>query len=129
MSDDALDIIAPVMERLDRLTRAVESLVALLKPSDLAAFNQEAHRTAPEQRAAQSGPLDPEPPAPTAPEVFKPFHPWECPVHHSSKHVPAGVSKNTGKPYKAFTSCAERDCRHVADWCRVPGCPDAPPAR
>lgn len=35
---------------------------------------------------------------------------WVCPVHGTSKVVPAGVSKKTGKPYNAFTACGEQGC-------------------
>ena len=118
---NALDIIAPVMERLDKLTIAVEKLVAVLKPSDLAQFNAEAPRIAQEPRQAQSGPVGPEPPfSGPSPEFrqsrdlpaepFAPFPRWSCPVHHSSKVVPAGVSKKTGKPYQAFVVCEEQGC-------------------
>ena len=34
---------------------------------------------------------------------------WQCPVHGTSKVVPAGISKS-GKPYSAFMVCAERGC-------------------
>lgn len=51
---------------------------------------------------------------PAPPEVFPPFRgspaPWECPIHHTSKVVPAGYSERTGKSYDAFTACAERGC-------------------
>ena len=33
-----------------------------------------------------------------------------CPTHGTSKFVPAGTSKRTGKPYEAFWSCTEREC-------------------
>jgi hypothetical protein len=34
-----------------------------------------------------------------------------CPEHNLPwKHVPAGVSKKTGKPYSAFWACAEMGC-------------------
>ena len=34
-----------------------------------------------------------------------------CPEHHLPwKHVPAGVSKKTGKPYNAFWACPEMGC-------------------
>lgn len=35
---------------------------------------------------------------------------WVCPVHGTSKVVPAGVSKRTNKPYDAFVACPERGC-------------------
>lgn len=36
----------------------------------------------------------------------------ECPIHHLPwKHVPAGTSSRTGRPFDAFWSCPERDCR------------------
>lgn len=35
-----------------------------------------------------------------------------CPIHNQPfKLVPAGTSKNTGKPYSAFMACPERGCR------------------
>ena len=100
--NEALDIIAPVMERLDKLTIAVEKLVAVLKPSDLATFHQEAPRTAPEPRQASSGPLDPEPPfpaevlAPSAPIPQVPFPPmqpnWQAGMVHQNGHKPLKVN-------------------------------------
>lgn len=112
MSDDALDIIAPVMERLDRLTRAVESLVALLKPSDLAAFNQEARRTSPEQRAAQGGPLDPEPPYPV-------------PVLAPSAPVPPNIPLKAGDVHTVGHNPLRENNRGLycptkvnGDWCK-----------
>lgn len=35
---------------------------------------------------------------------------WVCPVHGTSKVIPAGVSKKTGRPYEAFTACGETGC-------------------
>jgi hypothetical protein len=35
---------------------------------------------------------------------------WQCPIHHSYKVVPAGISTRTGKPYPAFVVCGERGC-------------------
>lgn len=36
----------------------------------------------------------------------------DCPVHHVAfRHVPAGVSKRTGKSYNAFWSCPEMGCK------------------
>lgn len=35
---------------------------------------------------------------------------WECPVHHTVKVVPAGVSKRTGKSYPAFEVCGSVGC-------------------
>jgi hypothetical protein len=66
MTTDAelLDIVAPLADRLERIAVALEAIQALVKPSDLAAFNASAPRTAPEPRQAQSGPIDPEPPFP-----------------------------------------------------------------
>lgn len=40
----------------------------------------------------------------------KPSGGWVCPVHHTVKTVPAGVSQKTGKPYESFQACPERDC-------------------
>jgi hypothetical protein len=39
---------------------------------------------------------------------------WQCPIHGESKLVPAGVSKRTGNPYKAFWACTVRDCNEKA---------------
>ena len=124
---DALDIIAPLAERLDKLIVAVEKLVVVLRPSDLAAYRQSdplvTGSTAgkPEPQWPTNGPVDPEPPFPgPSPEFrqsrdlpaepFAPFPRWSCPTHHSSKVVPAGVSKKTGKPYQAFVVCGEQGC-------------------
>ena len=118
---DALDIIAPLAERLDKLIVAVEKLVVVLRPSDLATFHAEAPRTAPEPRQSGSGPIDPEPPFPgpsqefrqsrdLPSEPFAAFPRWQCPIHHGSKVVPAGVSKKSGKPYQAFVVCSEPGC-------------------
>jgi len=115
------DLAIAMGERLERIAVALEQIVAYVKPSDLAAFHAEAPRTAPEPRQAQSGPVDPEPPFPgPSPEFrqsrdlpaepFAPFPRWSCPIHHSSKVVPAGVSKKTGKPYQAFVVCNEPGC-------------------
>ncbi len=35
---------------------------------------------------------------------------WVCPVHGLVKEVPAGVSKRTGRRYKAFLACPEPGC-------------------
>ena len=35
---------------------------------------------------------------------------WSCPIHHTVKFVPPGVSKKTGKPYTGFFACAESGC-------------------
>ena len=40
----------------------------------------------------------------------QPPAPWVCPVHGTSRTVPAGVSKKTGKPYDAFIACNEFSC-------------------
>ena len=120
------DIGIAIGVQLERIAVALEQIVAYVKPSDLAAFNAEAPRTAPEPRQPQSGPVDPEPPFPgPSPEFrqsrdlpaepFAPFPRWSCPIHHSSKVVPAGVSKRTGAKYEAFVACSE------------PGCNEKPP--
>ena len=120
------DLAIAMGERLERIAVALERIEAWLKPSDLATFHQEAARTAPEPRQAQSGPIDPEPPFPgPSPEFrqsrdlpaepFAAFPRWQCPVHHGSKVVPAGVSRKTGKPYSEFIACSE------------PGCNEKPP--
>jgi len=48
--------------------------------------------------------------ATTVPEPT-PTTPWLCPVHRTSKIVPAGTSRATGKTYTAFWACTERDCQ------------------
>jgi hypothetical protein len=35
---------------------------------------------------------------------------WVCPIHDDSKIVPAGVSRRTGKAYKAFWACPVAGC-------------------
>lgn len=35
---------------------------------------------------------------------------WACPVHGVSRLVPPGISKKTGKPYKAFYACSIAGC-------------------
>src|ERR1035437_1606390 len=75
---ELLDIVAPLADRLERIAVALEAIQALVKPSDLAAFNASAPRTAPHEQtsatgfgspgittaAHTSGPIDPEPPFP-----------------------------------------------------------------
>lgn len=39
---------------------------------------------------------------------------WLCPVHRRSKVQPAGVSKKSGKPYRAFWACTEPGCDETA---------------
>lgn len=53
------------------------------------------------------------PPATVAPERHdKPV----CGVHQKEMEFrPAGVSKRTGKPYRAFYGCPERDCKVTKD--------------
>ena len=35
-----------------------------------------------------------------------------CPFCQSAlKHIPAGISKKTGKPYSEFWSCINKDCK------------------
>ena len=117
------DIGIAIGVQLERIAVALEQIVAYVKPSDLAAFNAEAPRTAPEPRQAQSGPVDPEPPFSGPSPEFRqsrdlsqqpilpptPFLPmeWTCPVHHKVKIVQAGVSK-AGKAYPAFLACPEK---------------------
>jgi hypothetical protein len=63
---------------------------------------------------------------PTAPlpvqQIIPPYQPVTttrvnptCPTHHTSKFVPAGTSKKTGKAYKPFWGCTEMDCRWTQD--------------
>jgi hypothetical protein len=51
-----------------------------------------------------------EPPPSTLHELEGAETGWECPIHHSVKTVPAGVSQKTGKPYSSFQACSERGC-------------------
>ena len=38
--------------------------------------------------------------------------PTICPLcGNSIKYIPAGVSKNSGKPYPEFWACSERECK------------------
>lgn len=38
--------------------------------------------------------------------------PIQCPLCDSAiKHIPAGVSKKSGKPYSEFWACISRDCQ------------------
>jgi hypothetical protein len=38
-----------------------------------------------------------------------------CPEHHTSKMVPGGISKRTGKQYLAFWGCTEMNCKWTQD--------------
>ena len=133
------DLAIAMGERLERIAVALERIEAILKPSDLAAFHRELPSypknnpgpdpkpyLEPALRTATNGPIDPEPPFPgPSPEFrqsrdlpaepFAAFPRWQCPVHHGSKVVPAGVSRKTGKPYSEFVACSE------------PGCNEKPP--
>lgn len=42
--------------------------------------------------------------------TFAPLDTWVCPVHRTSRTVPAGVSKRTGKAYDAFIACGQAGC-------------------
>lgn len=35
---------------------------------------------------------------------------WRCPVHGTSRTVPAGVSKRTGRAFDAFVVCDQQGC-------------------
>lgn len=62
-------------------------------------------------------------PAPT-PGPFAPIGTaWLCPQHGTSRIVPAGVSKKTGRPYSAFLVCGEQGCD------MKPPMPQSAPAR
>ena len=61
---ELLDIVAPLADRLERIAVALEAIQAYMKPSALAAFHQEAPRTAPAEHYLRPGPQDPEPPFP-----------------------------------------------------------------
>ena len=129
------DLAIAMGERLERIAVALERIEAILKPSDLAAFHEHPQNitgsTSPNMvyrvvTSTTNGPVDPEPPFPgPSPEFrqsrdlpaepFAAFPRWQCPVHHGSKVVPAGVSRKTGKPYSEFVACSE------------PGCNEKPP--
>ncbi len=88
----------------ERIAAALEQIALELAESNQAAGYQSApFRAVSVAPVASAGPFPPigggRPPAP-----------WVCPVHHTSKVVPAGVSQKTGRDYDAFTVCAERDC-------------------
>jgi hypothetical protein len=105
---------------LERIATALEQLVLAGIPSEHAAFNAaNPPQTAPAptevhpwdnvplpQTVAAALPYQP----PVAVTTIQAPPPWVCPVHHTSKVVPAGVSKRTGATYKSFLSCTERDC-------------------
>ena len=121
MTDTAelLDLLAPLADRLERIAVALEGLVAIAKPTDLAAFHASAPRTAPEPRQAQSGPSDPEPPypvpvlAPSAPVPQAPFPPmqpnWQAGMVHQNGHNP--LKTNSRGLY-----CATR--MENGEWCK-----------
>jgi hypothetical protein len=132
---DYPDILAETMESrqtqaLERIATALEQLVLAGIPSEHAAFNAAKHDLEPSElppppqvapyTVAAAQPYQ----APVAVTTISSPAPWVCPVHHEVKVVPAGVSKSSGKPYNSFLSCTDRECKHVADRCRVPGCRD-----
>lgn len=63
----------------------------------------------------------------TAPVSASPQTDWRCPTHGRVKHVPAGTSAATGKPYGAFNSCPEFGCDKTQDK-NPEGFPGAAPA-
>lgn len=63
-----------------------------------------------DERSSGGAPQRPAPPSAHAPVVSD----WSCPVHHTYRVVPAGVSKSTGKPYSSFVTCSERGCNEKA---------------
>jgi hypothetical protein len=143
MLDPAGSLELRSVKALERIATALEQMALAQIPADPKGVLQriaEAPRMAPEATAVRGDipPWESAPiglPAPVAgiyqapvqqPQQFQPMAVWQCPVHHASKIVPAGVSKSSGKPYNAFMSCTERECNHVADRCRVQGCPDGP---
>jgi hypothetical protein len=60
--------------------------------------------------AGSTSPASPRPAAASPPPAAAGHSSWMCPDHGSSKVVPAGVSKKTGKPYSAFIACPEQGC-------------------
>jgi len=81
------DLAIAMGERLERIAVALERIEAILKPSDLAAFHQEAARTAPVERYARNEPIDPEPPFPT--ETLAPSAPVPSAAFRESRNLPA----------------------------------------
>lgn len=40
--------------------------------------------------------------------------PINCPICQSPiRHIPAGISKRTNKPYDEFWACSNRDCKYI----------------
>lgn len=126
------------MTPLERIAAALERLADAEEQATLAQIPASPPETAPAERQLApwdnapmpvTSPLQAAQPyqAPVAKAPFPPMRPvdWDCPVHHEVKMVPGGVSARTGKPYGSFLSCTDRECKHVADRCRVPGCRDA----
>lgn len=90
-------------------------MVAMLKAinGSLVALNVKVERIA---QIAERGALTAAPAAPPKAQVW-PTGPisdappaWSCPDHGPGRLIPAGISQRTGKPYKAFWTCVERDC-------------------
>ncbi len=106
-----------------RSVKALERIATALEQLALAQIPATIHQTAPEPAVAlgdlppwESAPIGIPAPvaavyqAPVAVTTIQAPPPWVCPIHHTVKVVPAGVSKRTGAPYEAFLSCTERDC-------------------
>jgi hypothetical protein len=114
---ELLDLIAPLADRLERIAVALEGLVAIAKPSDLAAFHQE--RVTGGYQTVANGPSDPEPPypvpvlAPSAPVPQAPFPPmqpnWQAGMVHQNGHNP--LKTNSRGLY-----CATR--MENGEWCK-----------
>lgn len=130
------------MTALERIAAALERLADAEEQAVLAEMPASPPETAPapaEIHPWDNVPLNatlPSPPSYTIVSASQPYQPptavttiqtpppWVCPIHHEVKMVPGGVSARTGKPYGSFLSCTDRECKHVADRCRVPGCRD-----
>ena len=96
------------MELSERMAIALERIATALE--------QQALETVEAAQAAEAAPTPPI----RVPEQYgsaadrnASFPPigWRCPVHGTSKIVPAGVSARTGRTYDAFVACPERDCQ------------------
>ena len=53
--------------------------------------------------------------------------PWTCPAHGTSKTIPAGISKKSGRPYGAFAACDMAGCPEKGPFGSVAGPPRPPP--
>lgn len=92
---EALERIARLLSangtKLERIAQALDRLDARYSTGQIAkAPSPSANGSAP-----QAAPADPG---------------WTCPVHGTSKVIPAGISRKTNKPYAAFVVCGMGGC-------------------